>query len=186
LSMATDTSAENTPASTDLPLGRPRHRVRRWSPPARALLNFRDGQSGTTQAKVEPQDPTPQTKQESCRYFHIIDNRFGTPIHIFLELDPSSEPGFCGLKVNAVTLETAANPSGAGVPAGVAIGRNPHQLDQFRAFGSDRAVAGAGFILIEPRYVGPSWPSYVLAFRPGGEKPVKRSSSDHHSGNGRR
>jgi hypothetical protein len=180
--MRSGTPPENTPVATDTSLADAR-RNRAWSPLSGAPLNFAGGPSDTMVGTV---DSPAHITQESCRYFHVIDNRYGTPIHIFLELDPTSEPGFAGLKVSSVTLETPANPSGTGISAGVAIGRNPHQLDQFRAFGSDRAVAGAGYILIEPRYVGPSWPSYVLAFRPGGEKPVKRSGSDHHSGNGRR
>ena len=114
------------------------------------------------------------------KHFLVVDNRFGTPIHVFLELDPSAEPGFPNFGVRAVTLEPPADAPDLGVPAGVAIGRNPHQLNQFRAFGSDKEVAGAGYILIEPRYVGPSWPAYVLAFRPGGEKPMGRPASDHH------
>ena len=55
-----------------------------------------------------------------------------------------------------------------------AIGRDPYHLDVFREFTSDGAVARGGFILIEPRYVGPSWDAYVREFRPQGEKPAKR------------
>jgi hypothetical protein len=108
--------------------------------------------------------------------FLIVDNRFGTPIHVFLELDPSGEPGFPGFKVGSVTLESCDDTPSTGVNAGCAIGRNPHQLDRFKVFSSNQAVAVAGFILIEPRYVGPNWSGYVVAFRPGGEKPIKRSA----------
>jgi hypothetical protein len=133
-----------------------------------------------------PSYKEPPIPADTEKHFLIVDNRFGTPIHVFLEMDPSTEPGFPGFEVRSVTLEWPADQAGLGIPAGVAIGRNPHQLDIFRTFRSNQAVAGAGFILIEPRYVGPNWPAYVLAFRPGGEKPVKRSGSDHHIGNSRR
>jgi hypothetical protein len=110
-------------------------------------------------------------------HFLVVDDRYGTPIHVFMELDPRDETGFPGFRVRAVTLEPSAAPSraGLGVHPDVAVGCDPGQLDRFREFRTDGAVAGAGFILIEPRYVGPSWPSYILAFRPAGEKPVKRS-----------
>jgi hypothetical protein len=116
----------------------------------------------------------------------IVDHRFGTPIHVFLELDPSIEPSFPGFRVRLVTLECPASSPGLGVPAGIAIGQDPHQLDRFQTFATDRAVTRAGFILIEPRYIGPNWPSYVLAFRPGGEKPGKRSGLSDHVVSGKR
>jgi len=122
----------------------------------------------------------PPISADPVKHFLIVDNRFGTPIHVFLELDPTAEPGFPGFVVRSVTLEPPDGSPGLGVPAGFAIGRNPHQLDRFRVFRSNQAVAGAGFILIEPRYVGPNWSGYVVAFRPGGEKPIKRHGSDHH------
>lgn len=128
----------------------------------------------------------PPIPVDPVKHFLIIDNRFGTPIHVFLELDPTGEPGFPGFGVRAVMLEPHDGSSGLGVPAGLAIGRNPHRLDRFRVFGSNQAVAGAGFILIEPRYVGPNWSGYVVAFRPGGDKPIKRQGSDHQAGNNKR
>jgi hypothetical protein len=112
-------------------------------------------------------------------HYLVVDDRFGTPIHVFLELDPTAEAGFPGFEIRTVNLETTAGQTGMGMPAGDAIGRNPDHLERFQTFRSDRAVAGAGFILIEPRYVGPSWPAYVLAFRPGGEKLTKRSGPSH-------
>jgi hypothetical protein len=112
-----------------------------------------------------PSHKEPPISAHFEKHFLIVDSRFGTPIHIFLEMDPTAEPGFPGFEVCPVTLEWPAEPPGLGVPAGVAIGRNPHRLDNFRTFRSNQAVAGAGFILIEPRYVGPNWPAYVLAFR---------------------
>jgi hypothetical protein len=116
---------------------------------------------------------------DPVKLFLIVDNRFGTPIHVFLELDPSGEPGFPGFKVCSVTLEPSDSSHGFEVNAGCAIGRDPHQLDRFKVFRSNLAVAGAGFILIEPRYVGPNWSGYVIAFRPGGEKPMKRTGAHH-------
>jgi len=107
-------------------------------------------------------------------YFLVIDDRFGTPIYVLLEVDPRGERGFPGLAVREVTLERRPAPVRPSVGAGAAVGRDPARLDRFREFGSSGAVAGAGFILIEPRYVGPSWPSYLTAFRPEGEKPSKR------------
>lgn len=183
--MTPEPSTENTPRANDLAtalrLGSTRPRSRSWSPPALAI-----SRSGSNEAVVSRGDSRSSITPPSERHFLIVDNRYGTPIHVFLELDPTTEPGFPGFGVRPVTLEWPAGPPGLGVPAGVAIGRNPHQLDSFRTFGSDKAVAGAGFILIEPRYVGPNWPAYVLAFRPGGVKPCKRTTSDHPLGNGKR
>ena len=114
-------------------------------------------------------------------HFLVIDNRFGTPIHVFLELDPRAHGGFPGLAVRRVNLDSPLLPgaevpwrAGLGVAPMGAVGQHPWQADQFREFGSDRAVAAAGFALIEPRYVGSNWSSYLSAFRPEGGKPVKR------------
>jgi hypothetical protein len=185
--MAPDLSREQIPDSTALTtaltLGRAHHRGRSWSSPANSLLASCVDESHTTDALGETELPI---VPESCNHFLVVDNRYGTPIYVFLELDPTAEPGFPGFGVRAVTLETNESESGVGVPAGVSIGRNPLRLDQFRTFGTDRAVSGAGFILIEPRYVGPSWPSYVLAFRPGGDKPIKRLAMERPFDNGSR
>jgi len=112
-------------------------------------------------------------------YFLVIDTRFGTPIYAFLELDPRGTSDYPGLTVREVTLEFMRAPGGAGpAPPAVgrrpAIGRDPYQHDRFREFVSDGAVARGGFILIEPRYVGPSWGAYEREFRPQGEKPSPR------------
>jgi len=110
---------------------------------------------------------------DGIRYL-VVDPRFSTPITILLDLDPTAEPGYPGFAVRAVTLEPPGPPETSGVSAREAIGRDPGHLDQFRSFPSDRAVARAGFILIEPRYVGPNWSAYVQAFKPDGEKPHRR------------
>ena len=104
-------------------------------------------------------------------HFLVVDARFGTPIYVFLERDPHGQDGYPGLRVQEVTLEAGA-PSAAGRRA--AIGRDPAHLERFREFVSDGAVARAGFILVEPRYVGPNWEGYCRQFRPEGEKPIKR------------
>jgi hypothetical protein len=105
-------------------------------------------------------------------HFLVVDSRFGTPIYVFLERDPHGQSDYPGLVVREVSLEAGAGPSAVGRRA--AIGRDPAHLEQFREFISDGAVARAGFILVEPRYVGPSWEGYCRHFRPEGEKPVKR------------
>ena len=114
-------------------------------------------------------------------HFLVIDNRFGAPIHVFLDLDPREHDGFPGLKVREVDLDSPLLPgeevpwrAGLGAAPMGAVGQNPWRADRFQEFGSDRAVAAAGFALIEPRYVGPSWSAYLSAFRPEGGKPVKR------------
>jgi len=179
--MRPDRSPKKPPDQADLTtalvLGRARHRSRPWTPPAQALLA--DDLNDTVDAQDEPLSPLAPA---SNRHFLIIDNRYGTPIYVFLEADPSGELGFPGFRVRFVTLECPGAPQKQGSPGGIAIGQDPHHLDTFRMFKTDRAVAGAGFILIEPRYVGPNWPAYILAFRPGGEKPGKRQGLDGHAG----
>jgi len=98
-------------------------------------------------------------------FFLVIDSRFGTPIYVFLELDPRLDDDYPGQTVREVTLESPASRVG-GV---YAIGRDPAKPERFRKFASDGAVAGAGFILIEPRYVGATWQAYTREFRPQGE-----------------
>jgi len=108
-------------------------------------------------------------------HYLVIDDRFGTPIYVLLEIDPRFERGFPALRVSEITLDRWVSSTAApgSHPSRPAVGRDPAHLDRFREFGSDWAVAQAGFILIEPRYIGPSWPSYLSAFRPEGEKPMK-------------
>jgi hypothetical protein len=98
-------------------------------------------------------------------FFLVIDSRYGTPIHVFLELDPRLDDDYPGQTVREVTLESPASRVG-GV---YAIGRDPAKPARFRKFASDGAVAGAGFVLIEPRYVGATWQAYTHEFRPQGD-----------------
>jgi hypothetical protein len=110
-------------------------------------------------------------------YFLVIDTRFGTPIHVFLALDPRGAVGYPGFAVREVILEFfPAGPTRGGRRS---IGRDPAKLDRFREFASDGAVAVARFILLEPYYVGPTWESYAREYRPQGEKPHKRAERSH-------
>lgn len=104
-------------------------------------------------------------------HFLVVDARFGTPIYVFLERDPHGQAGYPGLAVREVTLEAWV---GSSASRRLAIGRDPAHLERFREFASDGAVTRAGFILVEPRYVGPNWEGYRRQFRPEGEKPAKR------------
>lgn len=104
-------------------------------------------------------------------HFLVIDCRFGCPIYVFLEVDPRGAEAFPGFAVREVAIELSPSTHRG---ARAAIGRDPRRLDQFREFCSDAAAAGAGFILIEPQYVGPTWEAYAREFRPQGEKPHKR------------
>jgi hypothetical protein len=112
-------------------------------------------------------------------HFLVIDSRFQVPVFVFLELDPRGPGAKPGLIVHGVTLELVeadrrrAHPGGAVVCPQVAIGQDPDRLDRFVEFLSDRHVRAAGFTLIEPRYVGPSWESYLSVFRPEGERRTK-------------
>jgi len=108
-------------------------------------------------------------------HFLIIDSRYGTPIYVFLEIDPRGAEAYPGLAVREVAIEFAPTTDRAGRRS--AIGRDPHHLNRFQEFTSDGATAKAGFILIEPRYVGPTWEAYTREFRPQGEKPTKSHRS---------
>jgi hypothetical protein len=123
--------------------------------------------------RVTPSRPSPAAHRP---YYLVIDHRFRVPIFVFLEDDPRMS----GLEADrrsavlGVTLELAEAPSsvsvrgGAGVRSDAAIGRDPQRMDRFREFRSDRHVCAAGFILIEPRYVGPNWETYIGVFHPEG------------------
>jgi hypothetical protein len=103
-------------------------------------------------------------------HYLVVDTRFRTPVHVFLDADPRAEAGFpASLAVRRVTLDTGANvgPFDCGVGAAAAVGQHPWQPELFREFRSDGAAGRAGFGLIEPRFVGPSWAAYQRAFRPG-------------------
>jgi hypothetical protein len=109
-------------------------------------------------------------------HFLVIDRRFGVPIYVFLEKEASTDDGGPVMKGRWVTLESVLPPDhgvgqhahgGASVGA---IGSDPEQPDRFAEFASDGHVRAAGFTLIEPRYVGPSWETYLSVFRPEGGK----------------
>jgi hypothetical protein len=107
-------------------------------------------------------------------HFLVVDARFGTPIYVFLESDPLGGADYPGLAVRKIVLEAAAE--------GVAsrrssIGRDPGRAGRFREFASDRAVTAAGFVLVEPRYIGATWEDYISNFRPQGDKPTKQRPS---------
>ena len=112
----------------------------------------------------------PPHLNENPMHFLVVDPRFGTPIYVFLESDPQTDASLLGLTVQEVTLEAAMDSRNRRT----SIGRDPNHLRRFREFASDGAVARAGFILMEPRFVGVNWESYSRQFRPEGEKPPKR------------
>ena len=127
----------------------------------------------------------------SRTYFLVIDERFSVPIFVFLESDPRNNVRLPdpGLLVRWVTLEVAAPKSdqsaardGATVRSDSAIGRDPERLERFREFPSERHVRAARYVLIEPRYVGPSWETYCGVFRPEGEGRTKHASRPRLAG----
>jgi hypothetical protein len=132
-------------------------------------------------AAAEQAQSSAPSLAEHSPYYLVIDRRFGVPIYVFVEVDPRIT-GFAanaGSPVLGVTLELAAAPpsipvrGGAGVRSDAAIGRDPQRVDRFREFRSDRHVRAAGFVLIEPRYVGPTWETYIGVFHPEGGKQVQ-------------
>jgi hypothetical protein len=108
-------------------------------------------------------------------YFLVIDTRYGVPIYVFLEHDPNKADERAKLRGRWVTLEpvvTAGHSdphSTLGTTA--AIGGDPNRPDRYAVFASEGAVRAAGFSLIEPRYMGPTWESYLSVFHPEGGKP---------------
>jgi hypothetical protein len=108
-------------------------------------------------------------------HFLVVDVRFGTPIYVLLESDPNATEGYPGLSVRVVSLEPGEIvPGPKAASHRSSLGRDPNHLERFREFSSDGAVTRAGFILVEPRYVGATWEGYCRHYRPEGEKPTKR------------
>jgi streptogramin lyase len=109
-------------------------------------------------------------------HFLVIDNRFGVPIFVFLERDPSTEAAPPALHGRWVTLEPAAqNELGfrrkhSRLAGPISIGSDPRRHDRFAEFPTDNDVRAAGFAVVEPGYVGPSWETYVGVFHPEGGK----------------
>lgn len=105
--------------------------------------------------------------------FLVVDDRFGTPIHVFLEIDPRGAAEYPGLPAREVRLDRLAAGQRPG-PHGPAVGQDPWNPAAFREFGSDGAAAAARFTLVEPRYVGHTWATYLTGFRPAGGAPRPR------------
>jgi hypothetical protein len=108
-------------------------------------------------------------------YFLVIDTRYGVPIYVFLEHDPNDGGGRAKFRGRWVRLEpaaTAGNADARDSSAGstCAIGGDPNRPDRYAVFTSEGAVRAAGFSLIEPRYMGPSWDTYLSVFHPEGGK----------------
>ncbi len=108
----------------------------------------------------------------------VIDERFGTPIHVFLENHPGTADDFPSLEICAVDLETLPENSPGRFAFGV--GQDPYNPRKYREFLSDRAVVVAGFGLIEPRFVGSSWGQYEKAYRPEGGSSSKGHRKKAH------
>jgi hypothetical protein len=107
-------------------------------------------------------------------YFLVIDKRFGTPIYAFLESDPRGSKGYPDLAVREVSVEAAE--AIVGPTKRLSLGCDPRHPDHFREFRSDGALLRAGYVLVEPRYVGETWQEYESAFQPQGGKVQKRSA----------
>ena len=109
-------------------------------------------------------------------HFLVIDDRFRVPIFVFLEHDPSTGIGYPDRGGRWVTLEPAAQAElgvrrvHSKLAGPISIGGDPKRYDWFAEFPTDNDVRAAGFALIEPRYVGPSWETYIGVFHPEGGK----------------
>jgi hypothetical protein len=108
-------------------------------------------------------------------YFLLVDERFRVPIFVFVELEPRrpARP----VTIEFAVVEAGAHPCWVGVRPNTSLGRHPEYWDRFKEFPSDARARAAGYLPIEPRYVGPSWESYLGAFRPEGERPPKLPAS---------
>ena len=83
-------------------------------------------------------------------HFLMIDHRFGVPIFVFLECDPSNDEGCPSQRGRWVTLEPVAprlHPMGRpnhGIASMASIGADPDRLDCYAEFASDSLVHAAG------------------------------------------
>jgi len=112
-------------------------------------------------------------------HFLVIDPRFGTPIYVFLLIDPRESDGYPGLPVREVMLTSSTPPDPSASLSRVgrcSVGQDPTGSSHFREFRSEAALIGAGFSLIEPLYVGPTWQAYAREYRPQGSKLGNRRS----------
>jgi hypothetical protein len=121
---------------------------------------------------------------EGFVHFLVVDNRYGAPIFVFLECDPIEFDDSLGVRGRWVTLEPATSLEIGGesrrsvLGSGAAVGGDPNSPDRFAIFASEGQVRDAGFSLIEPRYIGPSWETYLRIFHPEGGK-EKRSPANY-------
>lgn len=107
-------------------------------------------------------------------HYLVIDTRFRSPVHVFLEHEPQGAKDFPGLAVRPVALELVTDTvSGTRIGSAGSVGQDPHRPDRFREFKSDGAVAAGGYGLVEPRFVGGTWAEYDRAFRFGGRTVAK-------------
>lgn len=115
-------------------------------------------------------------------HFLVIDHRYTTPIFVFLERD-TSDVGNLELGGRWVTLEpanfseTGATRASSLLGSGAAVGGDPNRPDRFAIFTSEGQLRAAGYSLIEPRYMGPSWDTYLSVFHPEGGKQSPASHS---------
>ena len=106
-------------------------------------------------------------------HFLVIDTRYGVPIYVFLEHDPNEVAGRARFRGRWVTLELSetgdrGDLSHLTLGTTAAIGGDPNRPDRYAVFESEGAVRAAGYSLIEPRYMGPSWETYLSVFHPEG------------------
>lgn len=109
-------------------------------------------------------------------HFLIVDSRFAVPIFVFLEIDPNESGLHAPLPGSWVTLERShsfevgTRKSMAGLGDTAAIGGDPKNPDRFAIFATEQDVRASGYALIEPRYLGPTWETYLSVFHPEGGK----------------
>lgn len=109
-------------------------------------------------------------------HFLIVDSRFAVPIFVFLEIDPNESsvhaplPGSWVILERSLSFEVGTRKSMAGLGDTAAIGGDPKNPDRFAIFATEGDVRASGYALIEPRYLGPTWETYLSVFHPEGGK----------------
>jgi hypothetical protein len=104
-------------------------------------------------------------------YFLIVDDRFRVPIFVFVELEPKRP--FRKVTIEFAPVGPGEYRCGVGIGSGRSLARHAEFWDRYKEFSTDRQARAAGYVPVEPRYIGPSWESYLAAFRPEGERPLK-------------